>query len=224
MEEKKKINPYIIIIIILVIAVAGLVYDKWGKDIFPSSVESPEGSSSDIDIEIVEGDIQIGNEDASVTIVEYYSYLCGYCKIFDDETKPRIVEDYVSTGKVKFIFRVYPPYELSTAVLCAYEQEKFLEYHNSLFANASNIQAVDDLRTIAEDSGLDGNQFSQCFESQKYLAKAQEWYQQGNDDFERAGVPEDQRGTPAFFVNGELIIGAQPYDEFVEVIERKLAE
>ena len=54
--------------------------------------------------------------------------------------------------------------------------------------------------------------------------KVPEWYEQGSSDFENAGVPEDQRGTPAFFVNGELFIGAQPYDKFVEIIEKKLGE
>ena len=43
-------------------------------------------------------------------------------------------------------------------------------------------------------------------------------------DFEGSGVPEEQRGTPAFFVNGEAFVGAHPYESFVDIIERKLAE
>ena len=144
--------------------------------------------------------------------------------MFDDQTKPRIVEDYVATGKVKLVFRIFPPLELGMAVLCANEQEKFLEYHNELFDKAGDMQAVDDLKTLAKDIGLDENQFNQCFDTQKYLAKAQEWYQQGSSDFDKFGVPAEQRGTPAFFINGEMLIGAQPYDKFVEVIERKLSE
>lgn len=222
--EKKKFNPYIIIIIVLLVIIAGFAYSKWGKSILPASVEGPEQGTGGVDVGTFEGDIQMGNDDAPVTIVEYFSYFCGYCGLFDDETKPRIVEDYVATGKVKFIFRPYPPFELGMAVLCANDQEKFLEYHDELFENAANIQQVDDLKVLAKDIGLDEEKFNQCFDSQKYLAKAEGWYQQGNNDFEAAGVPENQRGTPAFFINNELLIGAQPFDKFVEVIERKLSE
>jgi len=221
MEGTKKFNPYIIIIVILVVIIAGLLYNQWGKKILPASVEKPGTSSN---IEVFEGDISIGNEDAPVTIVEYFSYFCGYCGLFDEETKPRIIENYVGPGKVKFVFRPYPPFELGMAVLCANDQDKFLEYHNELFENAGNIQKIDDLKILAKDIGLNESRFNQCFDSQKYLARAEEWYQQGDKDFEDAGIPENQRGTPSFFINGEILIGAQPYDKFVEVIERKLAE
>lgn len=222
--EKKKFNPYIIIIIVLVIIIAGLTYNKWGKGILSPSVKSPEQSGSDIDVGTLEGDISVGNEDAPVTIVEYFSYFCGYCKLFHDETYPRIVEDYISNGRVRYVFRPFPPYELGVAVLCANDQDKFLEYHNEIFKEVENIEKADDLKTLAKNIGLEIEQFNQCFDSQKYLAKAQEWYQQANNDFEDAGIPSDQRGTPTFVVNGELLIGAQPYENFVEVIERKLGE
>ncbi len=220
--EKKKINPYIIVIVVLALIVVGLAYDKWGKGILPASIEK-SGSGSNT-VATLEGDISIGNEDAPVTIVEYFSYFCGYCKLFHDETYPKIAEDYITNGKVRFILRPFPPYELGMAVLCANDQDKFLEYHDALFEKSADIQQVDDLKTLAKDTGLGETQFNECFDAQKYLAKAQEWYQQGQDNFEQAGVPEEQRGTPAFFINGEAFIGAQPYENFVEVIERKLAE
>lgn len=224
----QKINPYVIIIIVLLLFVAGFTYDKWGKDFLPASTENPDeqspGGDSIIDTGSFEGDIQIGDKDAPVTIIEYFSYFCGYCKLFHDETYPRILEDYVTTGKVKFVLRPYPPYELGTAVLCADDQGKFLEYHESLFKNSQTIQEIDDLKSLASDLGLNGDQFGQCFDSQKYLVKAQEWYQQGDQDFENAGVPENQRGTPSFVINGELLIGAQPYEKFVELIEKGLSE
>ena len=229
--QNKKINPYVIVIVILVIIIAGLVYNQFGKKIFPGSEEKAKNQASvndtnpkQIDVKISEGDIFVGNKEALVTIVEYYSYFCGYCKLFHDETYSKIAENYINTGKIKYVFRAYPPYELGLAVLCANEQNKFLEYHNSVFGNASNIKTVDDLKQVAKDIALNSEQFNQCFDSQKYLTKAQEWYEQGDGDFTKAGVPAEERGTPAFFVNGELIIGAQPYEKFVEVIERKLGE
>lgn len=230
MEEvkTKKINPYLIAIVILALVVVGFAYDKWGKDFLPASVEKAEDlekeSTSGGEVAVLGGDIIIGNENAPVTVVEYYSYFCGYCGLFHRETYPKILEDYISNGKVKYVFRSFPPFELGMAILCANDQNKFSEYHDALFEKAQNIQQVDDLKTLAKDTGLDEGSFNECFDSQKYLAKTQEWYGQGSKDFENAGVPEDQRGTPAFFVNGELVVGAQPYDAFAKIIERKLSE
>lgn len=223
-EIKNKINPYLIVIVILALVVVGFAYDKWGDKIRPASVENTENQNPDEGTLSFEGDISVGNENAPVTIVEYYSYFCGYCGLFHQETYPKILEDYISNGKVKYVFRPFPPFELGLAVLCAQEQDKFLEYHGILFEEAANIQEVNDLKTLAKDNGLDENKFNECFDSQKYLSRAQGWYQQGSDDFEKVGVPEDQRGTPAFFINGELVVGAQPYEVFTEIIESKLSE
>lgn len=214
-----------VVIVILILIIAAFAYNQWGKGFLPSLKESDKDSKpKDIKTEIFKDDIQIGNVDASVKIIEYYSYLCGYCKVFEDETKPRIMENYITTGKAKLILRPFPPYELGQAVLCAKEQDKFLEYHNYLFDNVENLQKADDLKTFAKDAGLDESKFNQCYDSGKYKSRAEEWYKQGMSDMEKANVPADQRGTPAFFINGEPIIGAQPYDKFVEVIEKKLGE
>jgi len=228
--ENKKISPYAIIILILVLVTVGFAYDKWGKGFLPASVENLEEETSDttiptdVDTKVAQGDLIIGNENAPVTIVEYYSYFCGYCKVFKDETEPQLIQNYVSTGKARIVLRPFPPFELGMAVACANDQSKFLEYHSALFEKASEIQAIEDLSTIAGSIGMDTTIFDECFTSQKYAAKAQEWYAQGQVDFEGSGVPEDQRGTPAFFIDGELLIGAQPYDAFVTLIEQKLAE
>lgn len=227
-NENKKINPYLIIIIVLVLVVGGFAYDKWGKGFLPVSVEDAEKEKGEKNVEvntdISSGDIVIGSSNAPITIVEYYGYLCGYCKLFHDDTYPRIVENYISTGKIKYVFRSFPPYELGLSILCANEQGKFLEYHDEVFEKAGELQAADDLKVLAKNAGLNEGEFNQCFDSQKYLVQSQKWYTQADADFDKAGVPDNQRGTPTFFINGEMLIGAQPYENFVEVIERKLAE
>jgi protein-disulfide isomerase len=223
--RNKKPNFYIVIIVILILIIAAFAYNQWGKRFLPSLKEPDKDSGpKDIKTEIFKDDIQIGNADAPVTIIEYYSYLCGYCKQFEDETKPRIMENYITIGKVKLILRPFPPYETGQAVLCANEQGKFLEYHNYLFDNVETIQKVDDLKTFAKNTGLNETEFGQCFDSGKYKTKTEEWYKQGNADFEKAKIEQSQRGTPTFFINGEPVIGAQPYEKFIEVIERKLGE
>lgn len=226
--DNKKISPYLIIIIVLVLVVGGFAYDKWGKGFLPSSVEDAEKGKGEKNVNVntgvSKGDIVIGNTNAPVTIVEYYSYFCGYCKMFHDDTYSKIVENYISTGKAKYVFRSFPPYELGASVLCANEQNKFLEYHDELFEKAEELQAADDLKILAKNIGLNEEEFNQCFDSQKYLTKSQEWYIQADADFDKAGVPDEQRGTPTFLINGEMLVGAQPFEKFVEVIEGKLSE
>lgn len=217
-EQTRKFNPYIIIIVILLIAVAILAYKQWGRN----KVDTGNEETQNIDINVFKDDIQIGRDDAPVTIVEYYSYLCGYCKQFEDSVKPKIVENYITTGKVKLILRSFPPYELSQAILCANDQEKFLEYHNYLFANNDKIKNIDDLKIFAKTIGLDEAEFNQCIDSEKYKSKAEEWYAQGSNDFIKANIPKDRQGTPAFFINGEPAIGSMPYEDFAKIIESKL--
>ena len=217
-EQKRKFNPYIIIIVILLIAVAVLAYNQWGK----KTTDNGNSQIKNIDVEISDDDIQIGKTDAPVTIIEYFSYLCGYCKAFEDDIKPQILENYIQTGKVKLILRIFPPYELGQAVLCANDQGKILEYHNYLFQNNDKITSVDDLKIFAKTIGLNESDFNQCLDSGKYKSRAEDWYNQGMSDMEKAGIAEDKRGTPAFFINGEPVIGAMPYADFVKVIEEKL--
>lgn len=76
-EQKKKFNPYLIIIIVLVLAVAAFAYNQWGKKIFPNGSEnSTNNNNTDtVDTKVTADDLQIGRADAPVTIVEYFSYL-----------------------------------------------------------------------------------------------------------------------------------------------------
>lgn len=218
MNNKKK---YIVIIVILAIVVIGFAYNQWGKNIF-SKKNSGNNDLKNINIKINNDDIQIGKIDAPVTIVEYYSYLCGYCKLFENDVKPQILENYIQTGKAKLVLRVFPPYELGQAVLCANDQGKFLEYHNYLFANSDKITSIDILKTFAKNLGLNESSFNNCLDSGKYKAKAEDWYNQGVSDLQKAGIAKDKIGTPAFFINGEAIIGAVPYEDFAKIIEAKL--
>jgi len=213
-EGNTKINPYVVVIVILVIIVGVLVYNQWGKK------DVDNGDNGKVDVDII--DIVVGNEDAPVTIIEYFSYFCGYCKLFHDETYPEIVKEYISTGKAKFVLRAFPPYELGLALLCANEQDKALEYHEELFARSQEIESADTLKALAGNVGLNQDDFDTCVDTGKYAAEAEAWYAQADLDFTEAGVSTDQRGTPAFFINGELLLGAQPYENFIEVLDKML--
>ena len=162
-------------------------------------------------------DSVLGNPDAPITIVEYFSYVCGHCRAFHQNTMPLIKEKYISAGKVKFIVRqAFGPAELPGATLCAGEQGRFWEYHEYLFDHLQDLRSADDLKTFAGNLNLDQEKFNQCFDSQEYKEQVEEWSQLAIG----AGVD----GVPTFFINDQQIVGAQPFEEFERVIEEILKQ
>jgi len=99
------------------------------------------------------------------------------------------------------------------AANCANAQGKFWEYHDKLFGNQRALQD-NDLKMYAADIGLDVDKFNACFESKKYDADIR----RDQSDGSRYGVT----GTPAFFVNGRFLSGAQPFASFKKVIDEEL--
>jgi len=158
-----------------------------------------------------------GGAKAPVTIVEFSDFHCPFCK----RVVPTLKELETKYGdKVKLVFRDYPIDQLHPgarkaheAARCASDQGKFWAYHDVLFANDSD-SSPQRLKAYAQQVGLDGAKFDQCVQS----GKAKDLVQKDIDEAGRLGV----NGTPAFFINGELLSGAQPLERFVAVIEREL--
>lgn len=166
-----------------------------------------------------------GNKDAKVTVIEFADFQCPFCEKFFTDTESKIIKEYVDTGKVKFAFRQYPFLgQESTwaagAVECANEQGKFWEFHDYLYthqgAENSGAFAKDKLEGFAQVLGLNTTQFKTCLESDKYADKVKEDLSQG----QTAGV----NGTPATFINGQIVSGAQPYENFKTLIDAELAK
>jgi protein-disulfide isomerase len=187
----------------------------------------------------------MGDPNAPVKIVEYSDFQCPYCAQFHQQTEPQIVESYVKTGKVYFVYRSMGNFigdnlekyngisdseslDAAEAAYCAGDQNKFWEYHDILFANHTGEGAGDftsrRLLAFAEAIGLDMNQFRTCFSNTTYRQRVL----QDETDGSAAGVT----GTPAFVlsytVNGqtqtELISGAQPFSTFQQDIDAALAK
>ncbi len=158
-----------------------------------------------------------GAANATVTIVEFSDFHCPFCK----RVLPTLKEIEAKYGdKVKLAFRDYPidglhpgARKAHEAARCAHEQGKFWAYHDVLFEKAPRAGA-DDLKAYAREVGLDLAKFDQCVVSGKY----KEAIQRDIDEGGRLGV----NGTPAFFVNGELLSGAQPLEAFSRVVDREL--
>jgi len=159
----------------------------------------------------------IGPADAPVTIAEFSDFECPFCRALFP-TLQRIGQDY--KDKVRIVYLQFPLISLHTrarkaaeASLCAYEQHKFWEFHDAMFSDQQNL-AVEDLKKKAAKLSLDMKAFNSCLESGKYLNEIQ------NDVAE--GVRVGVSGTPALFINGRLLVGAQPYAEIQKLIEDEL--
>ncbi len=167
----------------------------------------------------VDDDPALGPEDAPVTIIEFSDYQCPFCSRAEPTIK-QILEEY--GDKVRFVYRDFPLDQLhpfarkaSEASHCAEEQGKFWEYHDALYENQAGINAAG-LEQFAKDIGLDMDAFKTCLDSGKYANEVQK----DLDDGQEYGVS----GTPAFFVNGFSISGAQPFAVFKDIIDKELAK
>lgn len=191
--------------------------------------EAQRGADGQKPIEVgVDDDPALGEEDAPVVIIEFSDFQCPFCKRFAEQTFPQLKRDYIDTGKVRFVFRDFPILRIhpnaglaALAAECADEQGSFWEMHDLLFARQAEWagSAQEQVRSLFEaygrELGLEEEAFAQCLATERY----------GEEILKdlREGVEAGVGGTPAFFINGEKLEGAWPYEKFREVIERALA-
>jgi protein-disulfide isomerase len=158
-----------------------------------------------------------GAENAKVTIVSFSDFQCPFCSR-SEPTIQQLLKDY--DGKIKYVFRNFPlsfhenAQKAAEASLCARDQGKFWEMHDKLFANQNALQ-VDKLKGYAVELGLNAATFNTCLDGGSKAAIV------AADEQEGAGY--GVQGTPSFFINGEMIVGAQPVAAFKAVIDKKLA-
>jgi len=167
-----------------------------------------------------------GPADAKVTVVEFSDFQCPYCARFVLETFPQILSTY--GDKVRFVFMNFPLSQIhenaekaAEASECANEQGAFWQYHDILFANQSAL-AVDNLKAYAAQLGLDATKFDECLDSGRMASLVQADMEAATKAAQEAGL--DRFGTPAFFINGKHLGGAQPFDVFKQAIDAALAE
>ncbi len=191
-----------------------------GNAIAPSG-PGPEPSEPRVaNFKVLEDDDAVlGDKKAPVTIVEFSDFECPFCGRFFQQTFPQINENYIKTGKVKLIYRDFPlgfhaqAQKAAEAAECAGEQEKYYKMHDKLFTDG--VQGgVASFKIFAADIGLNTAKFNDCLDSGKMASEVQK----DQSDGAQYGVS----GTPAFFVNGQLISGAQPYEAFAQAIEQAL--
>jgi protein-disulfide isomerase len=159
----------------------------------------------------------LGDKDAPVTIVEFADFQCPFC----GRTEGTLKELRAKYGdKIRLVHMDFPlPFhshalDAAKAARCANEQGKFWQYRDALFANQNKL-APADLKATGKTLGLNSTEFNECFDKAKYVTQIKTDQAAG----EKAGVD----GTPAFFIDGRPLTGAQPAPAFEQLIDDELA-
>ena len=181
-----------------------------------ASRQTQQASVVQIDID---GRPYLGPEDAQVTIAEFTDYECPFCARHFRDTMPQLLREY--DGDIKYVILNFPisrihPFaqKAAEAAECAYDQNKFWEYHDVLFQNQRALDAPS-LKIHAEEVGLDTDAFSACLDSGAKAPLVLDDLQDG----QRYGVS----ATPTFFINGQRLIGARPFRSFQTLIDAALS-
>jgi len=157
-----------------------------------------------------------GKANAPVTIIEFSDYECPFCKRAST-TVAQVLKTY--GDQVRLVHRDFPldfhrtARPAAEAATCANDQGKFWEYQDKLW-ESENL-SDDKLKGLAKDVGLDEKKFDECLQKKPHSANIDKDMADGQD----AGVS----GTPAFFINGRMISGAQPFEKFKEIIDDELS-
>lgn len=158
-----------------------------------------------------------GPESAPVTIVEFSDFECPYCSRVNP-TLDQVIDRY--GDKVRLVFRQFPlsrihpnAQKAAEASLCAGEQGMFWELHDSMFRDQRNL-GLASIKEKAAAVGLDTDSFNKCLDSDQFAERVAMDLEEGGN----LGVT----GTPAIFINGRFLSGAQPFEEFSKVIDDEL--
>jgi protein-disulfide isomerase len=169
----------------------------------------------------------MGDPNAPVVIIEYTDFQCPFCSRYFEQTFSQIKENFVDKGLVYYIFKDFPltnihpqAVKAAEAARCAGDQDSYSQMHGKLFSSqgewSGRSNASELFIKYAEDLGLDSDSFAACLENGQYEAAVM----QDLDEGTQLGV----NGTPAFFINGHSMSGAQPYPIFEQAINQFLAE
>jgi protein-disulfide isomerase len=172
-----------------------------------------------------------GAKNAKLTLIEFSDYQCPFCKRHAESTFHQIDKTYISTGKIRYVFRDFPmetihkqAQKAAEAALCAGDQGKYWEMHDKLFAKQEALDLVH-LSGYAKSVGVEIPSFKKCLVSGKY----NDMVRQNSAEGLKIGI----NGTPSFLLgisdgnkvkSSKLIIGAQPFFAFKQEIDALLNE
>ena len=215
-RRQKKMQGLSLTVIGAIVIVAALIIAVSGSNIIPAHSR---------DHPMAEGNM-MGNPNAPVVMVDFSDFQCSHCRDFYRDTEPYIIENYIATGKVFFIYhsRGDTPGgdsgRAAQAAYCAGDQGKFWDMHDIIFTNFSATDnggySINRLTSMAKEIDLDVNIFEECLNGNKYSNQVDEDSALANEK----GVT----GTPTFFINDQVIPGNASLDTFIQTIESELAK
>lgn len=166
----------------------------------------------------------LGDPSAQITILEWGDYQCTFCYRFHQSSLNIILEEYIDSGKINFVFKDFPlngPDSIlaAEATYCAEDQGKYWAFHNELYSNWAGERTgwinYDSLNQFAKSVNLELDEFTTCLDEHKYNQKVLE--------LEKFGKKIGIDATPSFLIfNDEKIIkirGNQPIDVFRQAID-----
>jgi protein-disulfide isomerase len=179
----------------------------------PQQPAAPAGRRK---IEFAKDDPQTGGKNPKVTIVEFSDFQCPFCSRAEGTVK-QILTTYKDDVKVVYKENPLPFHNNATnaaeAAMAAHEQGKFWPMHDKMFANQTALDRPA-LEKYAQEIGLNMQKFKAALDASKFKARI-------DDDIKLANA-NGAGGTPAFFINGKLISGAQPFENFKTAIDAEI--
>ncbi len=195
------------------------------KQVQPSAPGEPPAPVF-VDNVSADDDAFLGDPDAPITLIEFSDYQCPYCQRFYSTVLPEIKANYIDTGKVKFVYRDFPisshvnALPAAIAAECAGEQDNYWSMHDKLFTNYASWVALPEVGSVfkqyAAEIDLDADSFASCFDNKDVEDEI-------NGDLKDA-IGYSVTATPTLFVNGQKVVGAQPFPVFQGIFDKILSE
>ncbi len=191
----------------------------WGRSapVQPAAAVAPDANQR-YDVPIADAP-SLGPDNAPVTIIEFSDYQCTYCISWHNEVYGRLMSEY--KDQVRFVYRDFPLTSIhpdaqpaAEAAHCAGEQDAYWKFHDALFSNKYGL-GTQAYQQYAAEIGLDTAAFNACISERRYQAKV--------EDGINLAFGVNVRSTPTFFINGLMVVGAQPYEVFKQRIDAELA-
>lgn len=209
---------YLALLPLALVTGLALGYLAWGgESAQPATVAEVSAPDAPNRLDVsVDDDPALGPESAPIVIVEFSDFNCPYCQRFHQQTFQQLLDTY--PDQIRFVYRDMPitsqeSFAAAQAAECAGAQGAYWEYHDALFSGRYGL-GEGAYRSYAQDLGLDADELLQCVQEGRYAQEVQADARYASE----LGVT----GTPTFFINGIPLVGAQPLDRFVEVIESEL--
>ncbi len=182
----------------------------------------PPAAAGNVPLAEAVAEMAIGRDDAPVTMIEYSSLACPHCAAFHRDVLPKIKETYIGPGKVRLVYRDFPLGGLALVAAMVARcggRQKYFGFIEVLFRSQAQWSRSDDpkreLARVARFGGISQKDFDACLVNEPLMTDIRE---RAADAQQKFGIDS----TPTFIIEGEKIVGARPFEDFRDAIEKAL--